>query len=103
EQSHSAAVKVVACDDLFARAEEPRQRADGGHSARERASEFGAFEPRNLPLDQRARRIAAARVIVLAEFVRRRLAKGGRLIDRWGDRTVRIVIRLNMHTLCRCL
>src|SRR5262245_25371800 len=103
EQPHRAAVKVVARDDLVARAEEPRQRADGRHSAREGAARFGAFEPRDLPLDQRARRIAAASVIVLAELVRRGLAKGGRLIDRRGGRTVRIVIRINMHALRRWL
>src|SRR5215831_19041996 len=103
EQPHRAAIKVVARDDLFARSEEPCQRADGCHSAREGAARFGAFEPRNLPLDQRARRIAAARIIVFAELVRRGLAKGGRLIDRRRDRTVRIVIRIEMHTLSSCL
>ena len=87
EQPAGSAVQIDVGKNLIAGAQSARHRGDGGHSAGKGEAARAAFESGDLLFQNRARWIAAARVIVVAELVRVLLLKGCGLVDGRGRGT----------------
>ena len=79
---------------VLERAEPAREQQVGRHDDQREGGvgggESAPFQRGELPFEERACRVRGARVVVLAELRRRRLAERGRLVDRRGDRPVRV-------------
>src|SRR6185369_11182487 len=98
-----AAIEIVAGHDLLAGPHQTGDGGEGGHAAGEGAGVPAAFESGDLLFGQGAGGIGGARVVVLAEVYRRRLAEGRGLIDRRRHRAKGIAVRGDAHTAGRDL
>ena len=86
EQSIASAVKIIAREDFLSGRKQPRNGADGGESAGKAKRTIGVLKLRELLFENRARGVAAARVIVAAELVGLFLLEGRGLVDRRRER-----------------
>ncbi len=87
ERAVAAAVEIVPGQHFVVRAQQPAQRGNGRHAAGETEGAVAVFQIGDLFFQHGARRVAAARIIVLAKLRGRFLLEGGRLIDGRSHRT----------------
>ena len=80
QQPVCPAIQVVSRKDRLSRFDEPEDGVEAGHPRRQRKGRVGAIEPGEVRLEPAPRRVARARVVVLARdaLERRRLVDGRR-------------------------